>query len=346
MGAGKRDAYLVGSIPLTRPYDVFTSVADILGEQIARVPDGEIGDRGMWVQSQWPVLVANAAIAVGAIPEGGPTRKTGYQIPVSLRAGIAPEEVEFAELGYAKHALASYAIFRALKQARRIPQNWRLQVALPLPMDVMTLVEPASRGAFEPRFEQALVKELDRIQAGIPHAELAVVWDAVQGVLTWEQPENRYVTLWFDDWKQGIVDRFERVARRVARDVELGLHLCYGSQDHQHALQPRDLGACVGLANAVAARLARPIDFVHMPVPRDRKDDAYFEPLRALNRAAVKNLYLGLVHYTDGVAGTRERIAVAERISPDFGIATECGFGRRPAHQDIVQLLRIHADAA
>src|ERR1700760_2677289 len=55
---GNRDVYLVGSIPLTRPYDVFTTVAELLGDRIRRVPDGEIGDRKMWVQSQYPILAA------------------------------------------------------------------------------------------------------------------------------------------------------------------------------------------------------------------------------------------------------------------------------------------------
>ena len=54
---------------------------------------------------------------------------------------------------------------------------------------------------------------------------------------------------------------------------------------------------------------------------------------------------LGLVHHTDGVEGTRGRIATAEKHLPDFLIATECGFGRRnPA--TIPELLRIHAEVA
>ncbi len=346
MTSKQREVYLVGSIPLTRPYEVFTTVADVLGERVPRVPDGEIGDRMMWVQSQWAVFASNPAFEVEAFPAAGLTRLTGYQIPVRVRSGPSPESIELGDLGYAKHALASYAIFRALKQSGRIPQKWRFQVSLPLPMDVMSMVEPASRPVVERAFERALLKELARIQDGIPHAELTIVWDAVQGVLLWERPDNRYVTLWFDNPMEGVVDRLVRAAERVAPNVELGLHLCYGSQDHKHALEPRDLGACVALASAVAQRLRRRIDFVHVPVPRDRKDESYFTPLRKLDRSKVAQVYLGLVHYSDGAAGTRERMAVAEKATSEFGIATECGFGRRPSQQDIVRLLKIHAEAA
>ena len=56
-------------------------------------------------------------------------------------------------------------------------------------------------------------------------------------------------------------------------------------------------------------------------------------------------LCLGLVHHTDGVAGTRQRVAAAEKVVKDFSIATECGFGRRDPGT-IPELLRIHAEAA
>ena len=46
--------------------------------------------------------------------------------------------------------------------------------------------------------------------------------------------------------------------------------------------------------------------------------------------AGLGAVALGLVHYTDGVVGTRRRIATAGKYLDDFLIATECGFGRRP----------------
>jgi len=66
-----------------------------------------------------------------------------------------------------------------------------------------------------------------------------------------------------------------------------------------------------------------------MPVPRDRSDDQYFAPLRDLKTPKATEIFLGLVHLTDGIDGTRKRMAVAQRYLPNFGIATECGFGRR-----------------
>jgi hypothetical protein len=101
----------------------------------------------------------------------------------------------------------------------------------------------------------------------------------------------------------------------------------------------------VELANRLAQGITRPIDLIHMPVPRDRSDDGYFAPLRGLEMKPKTELSLGLVHFTDGIDGTRKRMATAQKYLKDFSIATECGFGRRPP-ETIPELLRIHAAAA
>jgi len=81
------------------------------------------------------------------------------------------------------------------------------------------------------------------------------------------------------------------------------------------------------------------------PIASPFRSCAYFLPLRALRLQPQTELCLGLVHHTDGVEGTRRRLATASRHAARFSIATECGFGRRdPA--TIPELLRIHAAVA
>ena len=82
-----------------------------------------------------------------------------------------------------------------------------------------------------------------------------------------------------------------------------------------------------------------------MPVPRNRDDDAYFEPLRNLKLRPETELCLGLVHHTDGVEGTKKRLATARKYAQGFSVGTECGFGRRDP-KTIPELLRIHAQIA
>jgi hypothetical protein len=67
--------------------------------------------------------------------------------------------------------------------------------------------------------------------------------------------------------------------------------------------------------------------------------------LKRLTLRPETELCLGLVHYTDGVDGTKRRLATAKKYAEKFSIATECGFGRRDP-RTIPELLRIHAEVA
>ena len=119
--------------------------------------------------------------------------------------------------------------------------------------------------------------------------------------------------------------------------------MCYGDPGHKHIVEPSDLGTSVAFANGIIDAASRKINFMHMAVPKDRNDEAYFAPLNGLSMPAETRLILGLVHHTDGVEGGMARIATAEKFVKDFDIATECGFGRREP-TTIPALLQIHRE--
>ena len=84
---------------------------------------------------------------------------------------------------------------------------------------------------------------------------------------------------------------------------------------------PRTRGKLVGVANALAASLDRPLNWIHMPVPHERDDDGYFAPLDELRLPASTELYLGLIH-----AGDARRRAPPDRR----GAAPRRGLRRSP----------------
>ena len=186
-----------------------------------------------------------------------------------------------------------------------------------------------------------MLGELAEIAAAIPEGELAIQWDTAHEIQNLDGGRPH----WFDDPETGIVDRLVRLGDAVPAGVELGYHLCYGDFNHRHFIEPEDAGTLVRVANTLSRRVARAIDYIHMPVPRARTDDAYFAPLRDLALKPGCTLYLGLVHFTDGVDGALARVAAAQKVVRDFGLATECGFGRRPP-ETVPDLLLIHADVA
>ena len=180
----------------------------------------------------------------------------------------------------------------------------------------------------------------------MPHDEIAIQFDVASAVFARLQCNEPNA---YGRNRDEMLARFSAIltdlAAHVPADIELLFHFCYGDSNHKHVIEPADMGDMVDVANRLSADIARSIALIHMPVPRDRADDAYFAPLARLRLKPETELCLGLVHYTDGVDGTRRRLQTAERHVRDFSVATECGFGRRdPA--TIPELLRIHAEIA
>jgi len=129
------------------------------------------------------------------------------------------------------------------------------------------------------------------------------------------------------DYKERIMSQLGRIGDAVPAAIELGYHLCYGSPADQHLVLPEDMGILVEMANGITRAVTRQVHFIHMPVPKDRTDDAYFKPLGDLALGDATDLYLGLIHYQDE-DGDRERLRIAHNYHRVAGISAECGWGR------------------
>lgn len=103
----------------------------------------------------------------------------------------------------------------------------------------------------------------------------------------------------------------------------------------------------VNVAIRLLAKCNRKIHWIHMPVPKDRSDEEYYEPLKRLVPLLDgTELILGLVHFDD-LEGTKARIAAAGNVVGAFSIGTECGMGRTPPEQldDILSTSAIVSEA-
>ena len=351
-----RDVLLVGGVNLEDAEATFRLAARALGERLRRVPDGETGPaRSQWIQCQRPFFMQHPQLEMveedpaepglfrqPRVPAHGIYARTMDEMYLGrarLRQGVTPDDLYFENIGYADWAIESYALLRRLKDAGEVPGSWRFQVSMPSPRIPLTgrMAFPDEVDLIEPAYRAAFGREIKRMVEAIPADELSIQWDCTHP-LEFESADG-------DETRQALVDYMAGLAAFVPEGVELGYHLCYGDFEHRHAWDPTDLGTCVTIANALAAGVARPSDWVHMPVPRSRDDLAYFEPLRDLAVPDETTVVLGLVHFTDGIDGARRRIETATRVRPEFAIATECGMGRRP-RDTIQRLLGLHAEAA
>lgn len=335
------NVHLVGSIGLDSVEEVFGTVGPLLGRRLKRIPDGEVGPRRLWVSFQYPLLRSSPYLRPDPSGEVRPTNKFPK---LCLAEGVAAGEVTFGELGYAREAKGSYLDFCAARDRGDIPEGVRFQVCLPTPMGV-TYAFCTTRDvvAIDGAYEKAMVREVERICAAIPHRDLCIQWDFCHEMIILDgQPQNQFPTVKasMDD----IMQRMRRICAAVPADVELGVHLCYGDFAAKHFNEPKDMGAMVTVANAMAQAVARRIDYIHMPVPIGRSDDAYFAPLRNLEYS--NEVYLGVVHAADGAQGTNRRMATAAKYAPKFGIACECGIARARKAELVRRVLQIHAEVA
>jgi len=337
------DLLLVGSLPADSTEAAFRTSAELFGDMVFALPDGEPGPRAAWVGYEREQLVRPhpdvETVAVTESPTGIP--RHAYETPVfKIREGV--EELHWDSWPRIDEALASYHQFAALRDQGVIPQGLRFQVCLPFPSSAMNGFK-ADFGADYPiaerGFEDLVGRELQRLLAEIPAGDLAIQWDVCYEVLDLEG-----VIAWTSD---GAWERFTgpvgRLTPQIPEDVLVGYHLCYGTFPEWPMYEARDLGLLVRMANHAVASSQRAVDWVHMAGPRylRSEDERYFEPLTGLE-AGDARVFLGIVLPIDGVAGLERRHRTAKRFLDDFGVAMYCGFGRQPG-QDGMQTMREHA---
>src|SRR5262249_26194998 len=270
----------------------------------------------------------------------------------ALKPGTGPQDVCISTIcSIADIAKESYAEFKRQKNTGNIPVGTKFQVDLvPAHSVIWLFLVDALHAAIDPIYNDSLKREIDKIAALVPHDELAIQFDVASAVFA---RLERNEASSYGRTKAEMQDTFANIlvelGDRVPRDIDLLYHLCYGDSGHKHVVEPTDMSDMVEFANRVSRQIKPPIQLIHIPLPRNRPDDAYFALLKRLALRPETQLCLGLVPYTDGVEGTKRRIEPAKRHVPDslsgFAIATECSFGRRDP-RTIPELLRIHATVA
>jgi hypothetical protein len=342
----KHGIHIVGSVPLDNAARVFETLAKKLGRGLQSIPDGETGPRLDWLPWLEPIFSEH--------PDFEPTPEL-FRVHAAatafrrwqLKPGVDPKSVRFRKLPHTAFALESWQDFQRLKKAGVIPANVRYQCDIAsIPSLMAAFVAEPLHDVLTPALETAVIAEIRKICDAIPHRELAIQYDVASSIffhLESGKPTKFGQTR--EEMMGSFVPMHVRLGDAVPKDVHLYYHFCYGDNKHRHSIEPRDMTHLVNFANAISEQIGRTIEMIHMPVPRERADDAYFEPLRKLKMRLETKLALGLVHYTDGIEGTRRRMATADKYATDYLIGTECGFGRREP-STLPKLLDIHAQAA
>jgi hypothetical protein len=340
------DLLLVGSLPADSTEAAFRAGAELFGDLVFALPDGETGPRRAWVGFEREQLVRRhpdvETVEVTTSPTGIP--RHAYETPVfKIRHGVT--ELSWDSWPRIDEAIVSYQLFRELREAGVIPGGLRFQIGLPFPSSALNGFKAdfaADYPVAERGFEDLVARELSRLLTEIPAADLAIQWDLAYEVLDLEG-----VLAWTAD---GAWERYagpvERLTRLIPDDVLVGYHLCYGTFPDWPMFEARDMGLLVRMANHAVANSGRTVDWLHLAGPRylRSEEERFFAPLADLNVADTR-VFLGIVLPLDGAPGLMRRHRTAARYLPDFGVAMYCGFGRQPG-QDGLETMREHQRVA
>jgi len=338
---------LVGSLPAESTEAALRAASELYGDLAFALPDGETGPRAQWVSYERETLVEphpDLEVVEGtSSPTGVP--RHAYETPVfRIRTGV--KELHWDSWPRIDDAIASYEVFGKLRAEGAIPAGRRFQIGLPFPSSAFSNFFKADHGADFPLvqrgFEDLVERELRRLTAAIPPADLAIQWDVcwevldLEGVLAWTAP--------------GAWERFagpvSRLTRLIPEEALVGYHLCYGTFPQWPMYEAQDMGLLVRMANYATANSGRPVDWLHLAGPRylRSEDKRFFRPLADLEPGEAR-VYLGIILPVDGIAGMKRRKATASRYLGDFGVAMYCGFGRQPG-QDGMETMREHRRTA
>jgi hypothetical protein len=333
---------LVGSLPAESTEAAFRAGAELFGDMVFALPDGETGPRAAWVGYEREQLCRPNPDVVVVQETESPTGipRHAYETPIfSLRPGVT--ELHWETWPRIDDAIASYAVFRDLRDQGVIPAGLRFQVGLPFPESALNAFKAdfavdypiAERG-----FEELVGRELARLTTAIPPEDLAIQWDMayepqdIEGVLAWTDG---------DAWER-FAGPATRLTRLIPEETLVGYHLCYGTFPEWPMYETQSLSVLVRMANHAVAESGRIVDWLHLAGPRYlRSEDArFFAPLAELDPGPAR-VFLGIVLPLDGVSGLRRRRATASTFLDDFGVAMYCGFGRQPG-RDGMETMREH----
>jgi hypothetical protein len=311
-----------------------------LGPYLARMTDGETGDRHMWVTPSMDKFRANPDVEM---VHDGDMRDYDDIPKWRVRDGVTldPDNIR---LHYALAFENSFPSFKVMREKFRRP-DLRFQVGIPLPMDLA--VYSFGEVAFSDRTileacTVASVREIHKVHEK-GGDEVVFQLEAVVSLVAVAQAPDEAQQAVAGQMAAHVVD----VASRSPEGARFGIHLCLGDLDHKAYGTMRDVRPLVLLANAIAAAWpeGRVLEYVHAPFAAAAEppiaDESFYQPLAELSLPEDTRFVAGFLHESLDTAAHRELLARIERLTGrEVDVAAACGLGRRPTVEQAFDQMR------
>jgi hypothetical protein len=335
-----RRTHLVGAWPGRGPEHAMEQALTRLAPHLARMSDGETGDRHLWVTPVMEKLRANPDVE---LIHDGDWSDYDNTAQWRVRDGVTmdPDNVR---MHYALAFRNSYPSFRVLRERFERP-DLRFQVGIVAPIDLAVygfgdaaFADPSILDAFQ----TATGRELAAIQA---EADDDVVFqlETVVALVAIAQAD--------DAAQEGVAAQMAQTmldtVGRSPAGARWGMHLCLGDFHHTAYGNMRDARPLVLLANAIADGFPseRVLEYVHAPFAAAKEppiaDEGFYEPLRDLRLPEGVRFIAGFLHESLDTDAHRELLARIERLTGrEVDVAAACGLGRRATDDEAFEQMR------
>ena len=144
--------------------------------------------------------------------------------------------------------------------------------------------------------------------------------------------------------REGAIERnvaqVRNLSRVVPEKVALGIHLCFGTYGGWPRFAPTTLGMAVDYGQCFGCCGGAALTGATIPAIDTTAGMRSCAAGRSSTPRGAR-VYLGLIH---NMANFKERLAVARKYLPEFGLGAYCGFGREPVSA-LPRILNDHLDA-
>ncbi len=311
-----------------------------LAPYLARMSDGETGDRHLWVTPALDSFRANPDVEI--VHDGNWSDYDDVALwRVKNGVTMDPDNIR---LHYTLSFQRSFPAFKHLRE-RFDRGDLRFQVGIPAPIDLALYAfgdavfsDPSILNACM----QATAREINNIFA-IGGDEVVFQIEtvvALVGVAQAPPDQQAGVAKQMADGINGLV--------ALAPDgSHFGLHLCLGDFHHKAYGNMRDVGPMVLLANAIVEGWpeGRTLDYLHAPFAAAAEppisDEAFYVPLEQLRLPEQVRFIAGFLHEKLDLAAHQQMLARIEGlVGREVDIAAACGLGRRDTNEEAFEQMR------
>lgn len=311
-----------------------------LAPYLARMTDGETGDRRLWITP--PIETFRANPDVEMTQDGNWTHFRDV-VMFKVRDGVTlnPDNIR---PGYSLAFQRSFQSFKNLRERFERP-DLRFQVGIPAPLDLalfsfgeVVFSDPSHIEATT----AATVREINEI-AALGGDDIVFQIETVAGMLAVAGAPADEQAAVAERTAAGLLD----LVSRMPAGAHIGFHLCLGDFNHTSMGNQRDTRALVLLSNAIAAGWpdSHVLDYIHVPFAAASEppvsEEAFYEPLSELQIPDDVRFIAGFLHEKLDHDAHRELLERIERLTGrQVDIAASCGLGRRDTPEEAFEQMR------